>query len=598
MRGVSSPAGEDSPVPPAPVPPCGAKPPSDRAARWFVRGLWALLSVALLFYVGRYGSTVPWEDDWELVPVFTHVVPLDGRWLWWPQNEHRFPLTKLTLFALSELTQGDYRAGLWVTAGLLCVTALLAAEAARRTRGQARFTDAFAPLALLHWGHEQNLLHQVQLFFVVAGLLACGFGLAVARARRWGAGPALLLGAVVALLPLHGAMGLAMAPPLAAWAAGAGVAHVRRGPRRGGIVLLAGGLAAFGLVAAYLLDFARPPHHPVTPSMLASARAALEVLSTSLGPSAAALWPYPAAALAVLMLLTIALLVRKAAAEPAERWRGLGLLACVLATLLLAALMGWGRAGMGAGSGLQPRYAVLTLPGLFATYCAWMLYAGRAGVLVQRALFVAAAAGLVANMASGARYGSLRRQRALALEADIRAGLGPAELGPRHFPFFYHPSAEVLASRLAMLRHTRTGPYRGLPSAAALPARACGDWVTVPVLPLGAHELDWTAGEGRVRGRDPYVILGLPEAPLCAFRLTITLRVEAARRAPLKLYWALAPWLWFSEGPRSAVAEVPSGDDPQVVTVGIDGWVNFLRLDPDESSSRLRLWRLEIRPRR
>src|SRR5262249_33975736 len=142
--------------------------------------------------------------------------------------------TKLVLYGLAAVTHGDYRAGMVLSALLLCAAALVLILVAERVRVSAAYGDAVFPLLLLHWGHRQNVLQYSQLFFVgvVVAYLAA---LSIIVADGWRGRPLQVaaLGAALALLPLHGLMGLVYVTPLAGWTAYATAARWRAGTPAG-----------------------------------------------------------------------------------------------------------------------------------------------------------------------------------------------------------------------------------------------------------------------------------------------------------------------------------------------------------------------------
>jgi hypothetical protein len=561
----------------------------------FVLAVWAALSLALIAYVMRYGANVPYMDDWELVPVLTHARPITWNWIWIQQNEHRFPLVKLALFGLGAATGGDYRSGMVASALVLSAAVLVALRVARRLRGGARYADAVFPLALLHWGHQPNLLAHLNLFFVVAGALMVA-ATALIAGGRWRTSPrgAAALCACLILLPLHGAVGLTLALPLALWASYAGYRGVRApepGTRRAGYTLLGGSVAVLVLAGAYFIGFSRPPYHPTTPSAAASLRSAAEVLAVSLGPVAATAWPWSAAIVIALCAATSALLLAALRLYRAERTRALGLLTALAAVCALASAIGFGRAGFGPGAGFESRYTVLAVPILAVLYFAWDLYGGAAAGFGRAALFAVTCAAFSISMHQGAEYGRARREQADRLWEDVRAGVLPDIVAKRHWRHFY-PSPAVLARRLRMLHEAGHGPYSGLPPA---PAREpCRAWEPTPPRQIGAHNMQWRDGVGRPEGPDPYLVLGLTDPErLCAVRLTFVHHSATGGEAPLKVYWALASAGWFSEG-RHWETKVASRAEPQTVVVWINDEIDLLRVDPDEGTTHFRVTGLEL----
>jgi hypothetical protein len=566
----------------------------DRYERLFVTGAWAALSAALLLYIFRYGANVPWMDDWELVPVLSGARPATLRWLWIQQNEHRFPVTKLLFLAFAFVTGGDYRAGMVASAAVLSAAALFATRVAARLRGQASYADAVFPLLLLHPGHGHNVLGHIQLFFVSACALAVGFAL-VAAGGRWKDRPraAATVAACLILLPLHSAAGALLAPVPALWAALAASRQWRAADaaaRRAARVLLSGAAGALVLTALYFVGFVRPPYHPPSPSIAASLRGALEVLSVSFGPFGAALWPWMALGVGLLAAATVVLLLAALRAHAGERTRALGLMAALAAVLALVGAMGVGRAGFGPGSGFEARYALPCVPLLVALHLAWLLYGGAAARAVHAALFGLACAAYSLNVQHAVAYGRARRAQADRLIEDVRAGVPPGAVARRHWREFY-PQAAIMARRLRMLEAAAQGPYRGL---AAAPRVPCADWEATDPRRIGGHNMAWRDGAGRPEGPDPYLVLGFADPErLCAVRITFVHVAGGAGEVPLRVYWAKSAAGWFREE-RSWTTAVSSGPDPQNVVVWINDEVDLLRIDPDETTTEFRLVGLEV----
>jgi hypothetical protein len=574
-----------------------AAPPrrSDRYQRWFVGGAWAALSAALLGYVLRYAPDVPWMDDWELVPVLTGARPATLRWLWIQQNEHRFPVTKLLFLGSAALTGGDFRAGMIASITLLSLVALAATRVAARLRGRASYTDAVFPLLLLHAGHEHNVLGHIQLFFVTACALVVAITLLVAagRAPTRPAGAA-GLGACLLLLPLHSAAGALLAPLPAAWALYAGARGWRSSDtsaRRAARLLVGGGVGALLLTVAYFMGFEPRANHPLSKSLLVSARGAAQVLGMSLGPFAADAWPWATAAVGLLCGAGLVLLVRAWRREPSDRTRVLGLLAIVAAVCGVVAATGVARAALGTQAGFAARYALMAAPLLVAIYLCWVLYGGAAAPFLQASCFALACLALWTNVEYGLDYGRARRRQADALIADVRSGAPPEAVARRHWRDFY-PFPDLMARRLRMLQAAGQGPYRGLrPAPVRVP---CSKWEPVPTRQIGEHAMTWRDGVGRPQGSDPYVILGLGDTErLCAVRLTLVYAGAGGGESPLKVYWARSEAGWFSED-RQWTGTVASSAEPQRVVVWINDEIDLLRIDPDEATEAFRVTGLEL----
>src|SRR4051812_47939617 len=87
-----------------------AEPPkgSDWGAPAFVGGIWALMLLAALAYVARYGSNAP-NDEWDYVPILTGNRPPSLASLWDWHLEHRIFLPRLIWLMVIPLTH-DFRA--------------------------------------------------------------------------------------------------------------------------------------------------------------------------------------------------------------------------------------------------------------------------------------------------------------------------------------------------------------------------------------------------------------------------------------------------------------------------------------------------------
>src|SRR5262249_20409083 len=130
----------------------------DPGAPIFVWGIWALMVSAALTYIAWYGSDVPYWDEWILVPALTGRQPLTLEFLWAQHNEHRIPLPKLLLVTFARLSHHNFRTGMVANVIILGLTAAAMIRAARKLRGRTSFSDAFFPMAMLHWGHYDNFV--------------------------------------------------------------------------------------------------------------------------------------------------------------------------------------------------------------------------------------------------------------------------------------------------------------------------------------------------------------------------------------------------------------------------------------------------------
>ncbi|HEX8198890.1 MAG TPA: hypothetical protein VF590_00245, partial [Isosphaeraceae bacterium] len=330
--------------------------------------MWAVMVLAALAFVGRFGPRVPLWDDYDVIPVLTGAQPLTGAWLWSLHNEHRVPLPRLVLLAAYRLAGCDFRAGMVVNVVALGTVALGLIAAARARREGTRYADAVFPLVLLHEGHHANLLWSWQVQFILSTALAgVILLLIVRRGTRPGPGAGIAIGTCLVLLPLCGANGLALVPAPALWILGISVAEARSGARRAcrnALLIVVPTVVALAVTGLYLSGFRGTRHHPAAPGVVPSLATALQFLGLGLGPAGAFLWPGSGLAILVLVLLSATRLVRVWVRSPEERARASGLLAFLGAMGALALGLGWGRAGSGELAGLADRYVTLAAPTL------------------------------------------------------------------------------------------------------------------------------------------------------------------------------------------------------------------------------------------
>jgi hypothetical protein len=555
----------------------------DRAERIFVYAAWLVMALAALAYVLVWGRNLPYQDDWELIPVLTGDTPFSLSWLLEQTMEHRYVLGRALLYSIFRLGGSDFRAPMLCNVLLLAGVAFAALRIAWRVRGRASFSDAIFPLLLLHLGHYESLIFFVQLYFILpCSLLLILLLLIVSEAwqRRPGSiGTAL----IVAALPLCGGMGMLWTPPLAAWLLLA--AHAHRGRRDG----VSAWFAAAAIVAAVesllvCLHLTFPENFgsfPRTPRAVTGTT--LEVLSVAFGPPAAQVYGF-GAMVALVATATSAALLWQGSRIAGSRLRSWGLVAVLTTGGLVALGIGWGRCILGPGSGAGSRYVLLTVPALCALYFAAVIY-GRElfGRLAQIMMLCFACALLPLNTAGGLAYARARASVADAMLRDLRAGMPANVLAQRYVPAIY-PFPNSVEPRLEMLRRAQAGPYRGIDP----DAHRCH------AVPLAFAPVEWhdvmADGEGwRALSDDPYFVFALDHAKwICGVQIDYT--ASHAGDGPVlgQAFWAdNSHGDTFTESQRTGAWSAPAGKQSQ--TVEIYARIDHFRFDPDKQPGHLRI---------
>lgn len=429
-----------------------------------VWGIWALALASLLTFIVHDGRNIPFEEDWLMVAPMTGHEPDLPAWLWSQNSEHRLPLPRLVNLTLLRAT-GDFRSTMGLDALLLGGVAAGMILVARRLRGgRTRLADAYFPLLLLHLGNWDNLVWAWQIQFVLPTVLACVL-LLVIVARPTPSSPAIATVGALALvcLPLSGANGLVLAPPLAAWFAYQ--AHARRAELHDWQRWLPGVAAGLALLlcGVYFIGYESSPWNAPSPGVGATLATFGKFLALGLGPVARGSWLLFGAAGVLILGAAAGVLV---AALPEQdrnrdRIRVIGLLTFLAAALLLAFLVGWGRAGRAAETGRMPsRYVLLAAPGMCAAYFALLLH-GRWGLrrFGLPALALLAALLFPLNTHLGLKRRAWFGQGMAAFERDLAAGASAEELARRHHEFMLHWDETLMEVSLRQLHEAEVGTF-------------------------------------------------------------------------------------------------------------------------------------------
>jgi hypothetical protein len=432
---------------------------SRRAIATLVWTFWASLTLADFIWVGRYGLSVPFMDDWSMVPALAGHESADWRWAWAQHNEHRFVLTRPLLLWIYRLAGGDFRAAVYVNVALLSAAAALLVWTASRVRGRTALTDAFFPLVLLHFGQSENLIWSWQLVYILPVTVAIGmlalivrFANGSKRDGTWSVGLCLLA------LSLCGGVGLVYLPTMSLWAAVCLSADWRQG-RRFGALMLGVLLSLTALIAGLYFVGYRASGLAQGHSDLGLVGTLFQVLAVAFGLVDTRYWWLWGALTASYFLAAIALAVHVSLKEPGERRRALGLLVLLVSVLAMASAIAWGRGGLG----LFGRYTTLLAPGLCTIYFVGLLYGqGRVMRWLPLALFLTSAAMLERNTRLGLEGAGRLHDGAERFLADLRSGWPPMALADRYsrYPFMLFSEKQSLDDWLTMLHDAGIGPFR------------------------------------------------------------------------------------------------------------------------------------------
>jgi hypothetical protein len=513
----------------------------------FVWGVWASLTVGSLAFVRRYGSKVPFWDDWGLVPARTGARPITAAWLWEQYAEYRFPLPKLVLLALARVTGNDLRADMVFGVVMLAALAGLMIHGARRVRGRTEWSDAFFPLALLHLGHHAHMLWSgLGVHLLATFLLGIPLLVIVSCGARLETGPGVLLGLSLIGLTLSGRGAIVYVPPLAAWLGYAGVSLWRTRPdrRRGALVVLTVAVAAVLTVAAYFVGF-RPPYDFFGPDVGAPRAftaidrwtASAQFLSLGFGPAASAFWPLAGLVAAGLALATLGVLGAAACRRGAPgRLRTLGLLSLGAGSVTLTLVVGWRRTE----AAFDTYYAISAVPAWFWIHFVWMLHGPPPlGRRVQVALCGILGLMFSLNTLEGLYYGPCRSGPMQAFERDLKSGTPTPLLIKRHGPVlcpsvncYYHAYHNLRTESFPALRRAGVGPFRRLRDDPGLQA------VPLPIRPSALHQIAWRGDGGWAGGAEAHAEFRLPEPRyVTGLRIRYAHSNAAGSRPYLRVGW-------------------------------------------------------------
>ncbi len=409
---------------------------------WQTAAVWLIWAAALLYtasFVLRHGHNLPAYDEFAFISITYASATEQFEWLGARHMEHRFPLARAVFLGLLQITGHDYRAGMWLTVGLLGGSALCLTLAARKLRGHTALADAIFPILFLHGGHTENLLMGYQIAFTITVFALAAFTLVAAYSATPSPGRSALLGAACLFVIANGGwLGLVFVPWLTLWVAWHSWRAVRTPSSRaagiaGILVVVAVGL--FLLWSTWILLEVRKDGvaRAEAAGLAGRIRAIAEVIGIGLGPGVGVYYTHAKIGwfLIAVQAITVAALAWIGFRRPAERSIAWGLLAVMLGVWVFAFGIGYSR-----GSGLASRYTSFTALGVAIPFLTVARYA-PVGVWPAAMITLIAGVFLVpANNRHGKDQGVELDARYRSIVHDIGTGMPIDVLADRHVDFW------------------------------------------------------------------------------------------------------------------------------------------------------------------
>lgn len=409
------------------------------ASTWASRGVWGIWAIGFIWtaiFIARHGHNLPANDEWVFVPITYASWSEKIQWIGERHMEHRFPLARIIFLGLLEATNYDYRAGMWMTLGLLGASTAALILAARRLRGYTSMADSAFAFLFLHVGHTENLLMGYQIAFTITVLALSFFALLAAHSNTIPPSRAAAWGAVcLVTIALGGWLGLVFVPAMGLWVAW----QAWRG-ESGQSQRIAFGLtiavAAYLAWSSWMLLRLKADAAPSQVLSLADRiRSTAEVIAIGLGSGGGA-FHVSLQALAW-TLIAIEAAVACYLAWAGWRWReeraiAWGLLMLLIGVWIFAIGIGFSRS-----SGTASRYAAFSALGVAVTFLTAARFSSRVMALVSWIAVVCGSLVFLANARHGHGEAVLYDWRYRSVVADVQSGMSIDVLARRHVDFWY-----------------------------------------------------------------------------------------------------------------------------------------------------------------
>ena len=422
-------------------------PSAQQVIRLTVLGVWLGMSIYIAVNVARRVVDLPVQDDFAFVEQITGDTPVSLAWLWEPHNEHRLPLVKLAIVAVTRAFGIDFRAVPFLSVVLLVGASLACVLTLARHRGRFSLADAMVPVLVCTWAQSETLIWTTTLQLAASTAFAllwwCAARASDASLR---AIPICLAGASAVVAASCGGSGIALLAGVVPWFAW--TARRSRGRARIAAAAFGAGLGIFA--AVYLLSYTRVEGHPVPAGLAVSLRFGLRLTASAWSTIADILDPLGGA----LMVLFAWMSWRLARSRTTESASSIGLLVGTMAVIAAVVI---GRAGFGIDL-VSSRYVTLVTPLAVATLA--LLGEPAVGGLRRDVCVVLCAVSLLSFSAADKQghwiAGSVQK-RLKAARADLLAGRPDAEVIIAHQLF---PGVDYAAPRLEMLRRVGGSVFR------------------------------------------------------------------------------------------------------------------------------------------
>jgi hypothetical protein len=416
--------------------------------------VWAVCLLLYGLLIGHFGTPWPYCDEWELTPAATGQVPLNLRWLWQPQNEHRAPLTRLEVLLVGWLGSWNLRTVLFTNLAFLGAGSLALLVAARRLRGQSAFSDVFLCLLVLGPGQWASTVYWSYAYAMALGWMCLA---TAAAATAWPRRSLVHLGIYVILLLV---VTLSGGPAGNLWAIGLSgfllVETARRSMPAAWRVGAGTGALLVISMSGVLLWLIEPvaAHQSFRADSLATlVRATAKLWVCWLGPAVVSMGRWALLVLAIPGVVLLGHLARdlwsrRTTAGRADLGVWAALLPALMGTLAVGVAMGYGRGRY--PNLVDSRYQTLLMPIGLITY---LLLVSKRTWFVPEFLALTLAVCTGWNWPEAIAWPRLHRERTDNLTREVQAGeKSLTELVVRHGEAVGFPYPKPLLEHMLQLR--------------------------------------------------------------------------------------------------------------------------------------------------